>query len=129
MAGSLGVLGPGDRGLVLVAATATTAANGACLRIALGPNFRNRETKRENARNGSVVSERRETSDVSVLEALVVAAPDPGPGPGSGITTTIGLSNETLLENTEASKMTTTTSNRGTMLKDRDKRLLSPGIK
>lgn len=63
--GILGALGPEDRGLDPVAATATTAANGACLRIALGPNSRNRETERGNARNESVVSERRKTSDVS----------------------------------------------------------------
>lgn len=137
-AGTAVVLGPGDRGLGHAVATVTTAANEAFLRIALGPNSQNRETENGNERNGSVVSVRRKTSDVSALEAHVVAAPDqdpglgPGPGPGSVTTTTTattGPSHEIRLENTEASKMITTTNNRGTMRKDRDKRPLSPGKK
>lgn len=137
-AGSAVVLGPGDRGLGHAVATVTTAANEAFLRTALGPNSQNRETENGNERNGSVVSVRRKTSDVSALEVPVVAAPDqdqdpglgPGPGPGSvTTTTTTGPSNEIRLENMEASKMITTTSNRGTMRKDRDKRPLSPGKK
>lgn len=138
-AGSAVVLGPGDRGLGHAVATVTAAANEAFLRTALGPNSQNRETENGNERNGSVVSVRRKTSDVSALEVPVVAAPDQdpglglglGPGPGSvtTTTTTTGPSNEIRLENMEASKMITTTSNRGTMRKDRDKRPLSPGKK
>lgn len=135
-AGILAVLVFGDSVLVpaAAAATATTAVNEACPRTVLGPNFRSHETERGNAKNGNVVSERRKTSDVSVSEAPAIAAPDPGLGPGPGrgldpgsVTTTTGLSKETGLGNTAVSKTITTMSNRGTMCKDRDRRLLLPG--
>lgn len=132
VAGILGVLVFGDSVLVPAAATATTAANEACPRTVLGPNFRSHETERGNAKNGNVVSERPKTSDVSVSQAPAIAAPDPGLGPGRGldpgsVTTTTGRSKETGLGSTAASKMITTMSNRGTMCNDRDRRLSLPG--
>lgn len=132
-AGNAVVLGPGDSGLAHAVATVTTAANEAFRQTVLGPNSPNRETENGNERNGSVVSVRRKTSDVSALEVPVIAAldqdPGLGPGPGSVTTTTTGPSNEMHQENMEASKTITTTSNRGTMRKDKDKRPLSPGKK
>lgn len=118
----------GDRVLVPVAATGETAAIVAYPRTALGQNFPNHETGRGNAKTENVVSERRKTCVVFALKVPTGAAPDPGlaPGPGSATTTT-GPSKGTGLESTAASKTTTTTNNKGTMRKDRDKRLLSPG--
>lgn len=118
----------GDRVLVPVAATVETAATVACPRTVLGHNFPNLETGRGNAKTESVVSERREIFDVFALEVPTRPAPGPGLGPGPGSVTTItGPSKGTGLGSTAASKTTTTTNNKGTMRKDRDKRLLSPG--
>lgn len=68
-AGIHGALEPEDRGLglglVLAVVVVVAVAMGASLQIALGQNFRNRATKRENAKSETAVSERRKPSDVS----------------------------------------------------------------
>lgn len=64
-AGTDGVLATDDVELGLAAATATTVVVGACPPTALALNFRDRETGRSNAKNGTVVFERPKTSDGS----------------------------------------------------------------
>lgn len=123
MTETLAVLVLEDREVVPVAVTVKTVATAACPRTVLGQNFPDQETGRGNAKTESVVSERREIYDAFVLRVQNGAAL----GPGSATTTT-GLSRETELGSKAASKMITTTINKGTTRKDRDKRLLLPGI-
>lgn len=121
----LAVPGPGDLG----PGAAATAETGAFLRTASGQSSPSRATGNGSAKNGSVGSERRGTSDGSESEAHTGAAPGPDPGPESVTTTTAattaGPSSATQPGNTG---MNITTSSRETTLSGRDKRLLLPGV-
>lgn len=129
-----GALEVGGRGLGVAAVAVDAAVNAVCPRIVLVLNSPNHETGSESGKSVTVGSERPETLNESALEAPVAVGHGPGLGPGRDTTTrttiasTIGPSSGTFLENRAALERNTTTSNKGTTLRGRDKRLLSPGV-